>query len=75
MIILSNKKNVTSYEDFCHGVAVVWSFLIKYWIKLKALKEKSAKQVNICVKIFLIIINLLIPYLKVCYYSLLSIIT
>ncbi|XP_028398499.1 reticulophagy regulator 3-like [Dendronephthya gigantea] len=55
-----SEKNITSYYDFCHGVAVVWSFLITYWIKLKALKEKNAKQ-------FYLVVSLLVVAFSVIY--------
>jgi hypothetical protein len=45
IFLSSPEKKITSYEDFCHGVAVIWSFVTKYWIKLKNLKQENTHKV------------------------------
>ena len=42
---ISTKSKIVSYEDLCNGIAVVWKFVAKYYLRLVKIKEENIYKV------------------------------
>jgi hypothetical protein len=65
LFILRPEVKIITYEEFCYGVAVIWSILKKYWIKLKNLRGENKQKVNyynLCLHLHLLkLFSLIVP--------------
>ena len=52
----SSGKQIISYEEFCYGVTVIWSFLKNCWMKLKNLRQENRQKFYLVVSFLVAVI-------------------